>query len=418
MTLAPNTSRTRGRDASTLAMINQRFTNTNGGDSSASYVAGFNGEKKTTKDVNHPGYLKSVKRGDIVLGDFRIDSEERTSSPVDWSVTYLSYGVTYTDRRWGYWSQWFQSAIPAPSMVFPPIEGMMDAALIKAYAKMNSSPVLAGEILNDLDRSLGMLRRPFKSATGLLSRMVKYRSKRLGKTAASAAKATANTWLEYRYGWSPLIMDAENIIQGCYSLKKRAATRRLVVRASEVWESEKTANNPGSQWGSPLWIVSGDSRQKSVREAHAGVLYRVDPGTILGNSAQYMGLTTRDIPATLWEIVPYSFVVDWFVGVGSWIQAITPVPGIQVLGNWVTSKEIDSITKNPMLKHTYGLDNRVTNVNCGAYNQKITAITRITNKSLSPTPIVDRTNPGLLHTTDALALSAGRILDSLGRFRH
>jgi hypothetical protein len=42
------------------------------------------------------------------------------------------------------------------------------------------------------------------------------------------------------------------------------------------------------------------------------------------------------IPAAIWEIIPFSFVVDWFVNVESFIRAVTPKADVHRLAEWVT----------------------------------------------------------------------------------
>jgi hypothetical protein len=49
-----------------------------------------------------------------------------------------------------------------------------------------------------------------------------------------------------------------------------------------------------------------------------------------------MGLRLADVPSSLWELVPLSFIVDRFVSVGAWLDAIVPKPGVTIKGSWTT----------------------------------------------------------------------------------
>jgi hypothetical protein len=46
-----------------------------------------------------------------------------------------------------------------------------------------------------------------------------------------------------------------------------------------------------------------------------------------------LGLAPEQIPSIAWELIPFSFVVDWFVDIGSWIKACQPKPGCDVLSS-------------------------------------------------------------------------------------
>jgi hypothetical protein len=68
-----------------------------------------------------------------------------------------------------------------------------------------------------------------------------------------------------------------------------------------------------------------------------GILYELDHRDVFG-------LSFKEIPITAWELVPYSFVIDWFVNAGDYIQAVTPKLGVKVLGSWSTTED-EIVTK-------------------------------------------------------------------------
>jgi hypothetical protein len=64
---------------------------------------------------------------------------------------------------------------------------------------------------------------------------------------------------------------------------------------------------------------------------NAGVLY----GFTAEQSAQsYWGMNMAQLPSALWELTPLSFVSDWFLNIGQYIAAISPVPGASQLAGW------------------------------------------------------------------------------------
>jgi hypothetical protein len=51
------------------------------------------------------------------------------------------------------------------------------------------------------------------------------------------------------------------------------------------------------------------------------------------------GVHLNKLPAALWEAVPGSFIADWVVNIGSFLEAITPKAGTKVLGSCTVVKD-------------------------------------------------------------------------------
>lgn len=145
---------------------------------------------------------------------------------------------------------------------------------------------------------------------------------------SSLGKDVANTYLVGRYGVGPLLHDLEGALKhltrsralrktarGTYSLN---ATASMNFNASAVGESV-----PGQ------WLRNGD---KTVRY---GIYYET---TAFMSGAAGLGLT-RPL-STLWELTPYSFVFDWLINVGGWLDAIQPSGATKELSAWVSTRDM------------------------------------------------------------------------------
>jgi hypothetical protein len=49
--------------------------------------------------------------------------------------------------------------------------------------------------------------------------------------------------------------------------------------------------------------------------------------------ADQLGLDFKSLVTLPWELIPYSFVVDWFLNIGDFIGSLTPSPGYTQLGS-------------------------------------------------------------------------------------
>lgn len=140
-----------------------------------------------------------------------------------------------------------------------------------------------------------------------------------------------NRWLEYRYGWTPLIMELQGALKALdpARIKKIRATARGKAKASkdETWTRNYKFADPN--FGTNDYLF----QQLTTVECRAFVLFEAD---LQFQTARDFGLT--EIPLAMWELVPYSFVVDWFLPIGDWLEAITPKLGVKVLAEGITSK--------------------------------------------------------------------------------
>jgi len=132
----------------------------------------------------------------------------------------------------------------------------------------------------------------------------------------SAAKSLANNWLEYSFGWKPLIQD---IYQAVDLLQNPIKSIRPTGKASA---SHIAIVETGSKASG---FYSGQNVQ-GVRYAKQGCVVTIDnPNLYLANN---LGLVN---PLTVaWELVPFSFVVDWFVNVGEFLNSGTDLLGLTV----------------------------------------------------------------------------------------
>jgi len=118
-------------------------------------------------------------------------------------------------------------------------------------------------------------------------------------------KATVNDWLVYRYGWRTLVYDLQSLYKAIqnlncertrYSEKKGNTTSSTVITEWSTYQTPSYADH-----------VKTDTITTGVRGA---VVADITIPQFQFNPIQ-----------TGWELIPYSFVVDWFVSVGKALAA-------------------------------------------------------------------------------------------------
>jgi len=379
------------------------------------------GESESIWDNPHPGYRKRASRGEIIMGELLLSSVSVKCSnghfqlgPLDdWGVSELSgdlaaMGGTLLDR----------GEIDAAGL------RALDIAVNKAYAKVYGSPVLIGEFANDFKQTISMLRKPFSSATKLIADIASSKRRRLRLSSGrNALKAASDAWLEYRYGWKPLILDCQTTIDQVSKIHQKYTRKHLVARSSESTSVSRTKDFQGTGFGSwPNLSSYGQATGKGFATANAGVMYTVsnpvDPGEA---ASRIFGTSARDVPATVWEIIPFSFVVDWFVGVGDWIQASVPNPSVSVLTSWGTRVVDWGTSCAPEFYYPAGLSphhTAPTTAKVGELEKHEHYVIRNIGLSPSSTPPLKFNGLSMVQTTDALSLLSQQLLTGLKGLRH
>jgi hypothetical protein len=139
----------------------------------------------------------------------------------------------------------------------------------------------------------------------------------------SSSKDVAGRWLELQYGWLPLLGDA----YGIYQDMSKGIDPKIHAKKN-VWRRA-----PSTEIGS---VSSYGIRPKYEVTGTYGVTVRLDYSLDLAalNLATSMGLTNPYFVA--WELVPFSFVLDWAVPIGNWLSALDATTGLIFKGGSYT----------------------------------------------------------------------------------
>lgn len=137
-----------------------------------------------------------------------------------------------------------------------------------------------------------------------LARKGRFRDAGKVLTGGQGLDHAANSWLELQYGWRPLLSDIYNLTQVANNGLRRDA---VFVRKGSREEFEV-----------PTYASVASRTGKAYAFANAGLSAKIRSSKL--DAMANLGLLN---PAAIaWEAVPYSFVFDWFVPVGNWLQGM------------------------------------------------------------------------------------------------
>lgn len=124
------------------------------------------------------------------------------------------------------------------------------------------------------------------------------------------SKRADQRWLEYQYGWAPLVGD---IVTGFKAIADYRETPTLFFSKAEINFEPKPYNN----------VVSTDS---SIGTYIVKVWYSLKASEKAREIAKW-NLGANPF-LTAWELVPLSFVADWFIPIGDFLQQYSSDNGL------------------------------------------------------------------------------------------
>lgn len=252
---------------------------------------------------------------------------------VDGSNTTKSPGYHYTD-------------VPgSPSAQHAPLNLLMaqtmDMARAKFVGQMNESAMLAVNFA-ERKQAIGMMANrvmqlyrftkklhnfDFLGAgaeLGLSRHQVKDMVKR--RNLRKTARSFGNNYLEFHFGWEPLVKD----IYACVELVQ-SPMEHLVARGKKTTRQKRFDNVRPIQ-GIETHLYQGNhvNEVQCVCQAEFKV---TNPNLYLANR---LGLTN---PASVaWELIPFSFVVDWFVNVSDFLNQWSEFHGVTLVNPFNSTK--------------------------------------------------------------------------------
>jgi hypothetical protein len=222
---------------------------------------------------------------------------------------------------------------------------------------------------------------------------------RFTRTAKAAIQRGANpdeTWLEWRYAIQPLMLTIEDVLAALEPQKPKEK-----VQAYKVFEPTVRTQEHVFTYYSGFANLGITSRTTTSFTCGAGLWIESQMDT------SPWGGSINDLIQAGWEIVPASFIWDWFIGVGSWLAShrdtnlevgnryLTLVKNVKV-EIWIDEGRSDCISSSLYVGATKGQP-----MVCRGYH-----IRRFINDDVHP-PILPALVPGkisLIHKLDALAL--------------
>lgn len=291
-------------------------------------------------DIVIPNYHSRSAAGEI----FNNPMSKFTASR---SLTYAPYGITFS---WGpteplpkahrHCSNRYETSgdcLKGMFDVLPPLEHMpnlydTDGRYLKdlagTMARSNvAAPAFAGAtVMAELRETMSFLRNPLEGFVRFLHKTRHQKNLSRKTRAIEVTEYIRDNWLSLRYAVRPMYYDIVGFFDAVRELEENGGRpKRFTARG--VANDDAFASDTGPLSDSRYESTIETTSRRSVR---AGILYEYDV------SLNPYGFSRGDVAPAIWEAIPWSFVVDRFLNIGPFIQALSPQVGVKYLASWTT----------------------------------------------------------------------------------
>lgn len=315
------------------------------------YIKLFNGSYHTnltqSSSLNHGGFLigsknpkwrKDIRKGVQAGTTLSAQRTELHYKPHElWEPQIWSGTPRPQDTVEKYSQGDHYSSVPTPTMSAGPLVTEANNQALTAFVSKAENArrvLLSGETIGEWGQLVRMISSPGKSLrrgldayVGTLRKRVTRRSvRRLPKYRRSSeqAKIIGDTWLEYNFGFKPLVSEIDEAIDYFNEEDPTARYDLRSIKAAGVAEDAQ-------------WILGSKARvqytpgkpgvkYRKRETAKVIVVYRghvrMSPSAS-GYIAEKVGFHPTQWLPTAWELVPYSFLIDYFVNIGDIISAVS-----------------------------------------------------------------------------------------------
>lgn len=352
---------------------------------------------QTTEDAVTKDFLGKIAKGHIINNPFYSRKLTVTRpAPCTFDLVYRStYAYNCSNGHpqqvhYTHGKEYGTRAFPDPGLhdmeELPQLlelrSDVINQAVTQAHANVDPSELLALASAAEGGKTVNSMLSIYSRLRKILRRLRRLQFSAVARELS--ASELQDRYMELRYAIRPLVYDA-------VGLAKALSSERGFVRKTYRGYAEDGFSISGTGGSYPLCFgidINYDLEASVTVSCNAGVLCDValNDVTVFG---------VDQIANTLWELAPFSFIVDWFVNVGDTIAANSPHAGVNQRASWATVKTT-IVQKAIASGHTnnFGTYTPTTVVisssaSGGTFQREELVLHRIKNPRISTFPSVD-----------------------------
>jgi len=202
-------------------------------------------------------------------------------------------------------------------------------AIERLYGQLQSfvQTVKSGEDFGEAKQTINAFRSPVPRIRKLLVDTLEGHEKALRRSIPQIPKALAEVYLEFNFGWAPLASTVAQAAVGLQNREEFAIYKPFKATGKSLSDDSKINTTASGPEGIVL-------RATGWRRAETSVVYKgvwksslpVDRRAV----QDVLGLRPSNVIPTVWNLIPYSFLIDYVTNVGAIMESLNvPYDGVR-----------------------------------------------------------------------------------------
>lgn len=266
--------------------------------------SGFGTNDPRKRKAFNPGSYTITRGFKKATGKYRYIRKDYNQPSNTWyfATDYRSDGILDSGGNNGAW------VVLGPQQEANLASVTYNNALKDLYSKIQSSDLNLMLTVGERRESARMLENVVRAAGRIKTHVRaigKQLIRKLRKDSTNPSLTAANLWLQYKYGWLPFYNDIYEATKWHFHLFSEMQFRGKSRRKVE-WRTNS----------SNVWVPN----IKNVYTHKCQYLVIVEVGIANTDAYNLSRITSLNPLSLSWELMPFSFVVDWLVDIGGYLE--------------------------------------------------------------------------------------------------
>jgi len=280
-------------------------------------------------DTVTPDYHRIINGGGIVNNPC-VYTKSGVTSPASFSMdVYKASNPSQLDYNYegALVARMIEEGTWGTTLPYPTLSDKLERRCkMVALANIDKTPYAFGEDLLEIGETLRFLRSPLAALSRLGSefRNEYLINKTFRRNRYDLLKAHAALWNQYRFAVSPLVRSIQDGIEA-YGTELPSPPERMSARG--IATDSGSDSQDKQLWG----FLNCTNTVKNEIEGKATILYTIS--NPVHDWRFRLGLRAKDMPTTVWQVMPYSFMVDRLLDLSSFSKGVMNLadPSIKIL---------------------------------------------------------------------------------------